>query len=273
MALAKELPMRQFMAGFTALALLPVTAMAGGFTPEVFDAWIKMRTGGDGKPVYWYAEGHVMNNVTGAVVSKMTGVDTSTVFKDPADPATWVQLSRKIFLSLDPATGEPMKDKDGNPRRPIAYPYQVKTYKLEGDEIVYTVESHDTGLVFQEPPKKNYTARKIGAVTHYNYAMFIDRVRQDGTRSQRFEVNDFVMRADAGLSEQERFQYTWVGTGPGPIVSSAISWRYSSFAAMPSQILKDYIRASAPLWLGPPKDMAEIASLRAQVPYRLSQAR
>ncbi|MDX2145699.1 MAG: hypothetical protein SFV19_20265 [Rhodospirillaceae bacterium] len=271
--------MRGLIAGLVALAMLPATATAGGFTPELFDAWVKMRTGGDGKPVYWYAEGHVMNNVTGAVVSKMTGVDTSTVFKDPADPAKWVQLSRKIFLSLDPATGELMIDKaTGNPRRPIAYPYQVKTYKLEGDEIVYTVESHDTGLVFQEPPKKNYTARKIGTVTHYNYAMFIDRVRQDGTRSQRFEVNDFLVRADAGLpdaklSEQERFQYTWVGTGPGPIVSSAVSWRYSSFDAMPSQILKDYIRAKAPLWLGPPKDMAEIASLKAQVPYQLSQAK
>jgi hypothetical protein len=265
--------MRNLLTPLIAAMLAPSVAMAGGFTPELFDAWIKMRTGGDGKPVYWYAEGHVMNNVTGAVVSKMTGVDTSTVFPDPAESGKWVQLSRKIFLSLDPTTGEIMKDKDGNPRRPIAYPYQVKTYKLEGDEIVYTVESHDTGLVFQEPAKKNYTARNIGGVTHYNYAMFIDRVRQDGTRSQRFEVNDFLVRADAGLSEQERFQYTWVGTGPGPIVSSAVSWRYSSFDAMRSKILKDYIRANVPLWLAPPKDMAEVASLRAQVPYQLSQAK
>ncbi len=262
--------MRIVIASLMALAAFP--ALAGGFTPETFDSWIKMRTGGDGKPVYWYAEGHVMNNVTGQTVSKMTGVDTSTVFQDPQEPGKWVQLSRKIFISLDPVSGEIMTDKDGNLRRPIAYPYQVKTYRLEGDEIVYTVESHDAGLVFQEPARKNYTAHKIGNVMHYNYAMFIDRVRQDGTRSQRFEVNDFLSRADAGLSEQERFQYTWVGTGPGPIVSSAVSWRYGAFDAMPSKILKDYIRAKAPLWLAPPKDMAEIAALKSQVPYRLSQA-
>jgi hypothetical protein len=246
-------------------------ALAGGFTPENFDAWVKMRTGGDGKPVYWYATGHVMNNVTGEVVSLMEGVDTSTVFKDPANPGTWVQLSRKIFISLDAKTGELALDKDGKPRRPIAYPYQVKTYKLEGDEILYSVESHDTGLVFAEAPKRNYTATQIGNVTHYNYSMFIDRVRQDGTRSQRFEVNDFFYRPDAGLKDEERFQYTWVGTGPGPIVSSAVSWRYASFDAMPSQRLKDYIRKNAPLWLNPPKDMAEIAALKKQTPYQISQ--
>jgi len=254
-----------------AIVLLPAAALAGGFTKNNFNAWIKMRAG-EGKPVYWYASGHVMNNVTGEVVALMEGVDTSTVFKDPAKPDTWVQLSRKIFISLDPATGELQTDAAGQPRRPIAYPYQVKTYTLEGEEIVYSVESHDTGVVFQEPPKKNYTARQIGSVTHYNYAMFIDRVRQDGTRSQRFEVNDFFYRPGAGLNEQDRYQYTWVGTGPGPIVSSAVSWRYSSFDAMPSQRLKDYIRANAPLWLAPPKDMAEIAALRAQVPYQIGRA-
>lgn len=263
--------MRRILIAVLAALLFPLSAIAGGFTPEIFDAWVKMRTGGTGKPVYWYASGHVMNNVTGDVVSLMEGVDTSTVLQDPAKPGTWVQLSRKIFISLDPKTGALMTDKEGKPRRPIAYPYQVKTYTLEGDEIVYTVESHDGGLVFNEPAKKNYTATKVGNVTHYNYAMFIDRVRQDGTRSQRFEVNDFLYRPDAGLNEQERFQYTWVGTGPGPIVSSAVSWRYSSFEAMPSQRLKDYIRTNAPLWLGPPKDMAEIASLKTQVPYQLSQ--
>jgi hypothetical protein len=254
-----------------AALLLPASAFAGGFTPASFDAWVKMRTGGDGKPVYWYASGHVMNNITGEVVSRMEGVDTSTVFQDRAKPGTWVQLSRKIFISLDAKTGELMTDKEGKPRKPIAYPYQVKTYTLEGDEVLYSVESHDSGLVFPEAPRKNYTARQIGNVTHYNYAMFIDRVRQDGSRVQRFEVNDFFLRPDAA-NEQERFQYTWVGTGPGPIVSSAASWRYSSFDAMPSARLKDYIRKNAPLWLNPPKDMAEIAALKAQVPYQISQA-
>jgi hypothetical protein len=249
----------------------PLGALGGGFTPENFDNWIRMRAGSDGKPVYWYASGHVMNNATGEVVALMEGIDTAIVLKDPTRPNTWIQLSRKIFISLDPRTGELQAGPDGKPRRPTAYPFQVKTYTLEGDEIIYSVESHDTASVFAEPPQRNYTARKLGSLTHYNYSMFTDRVRPDGKRSARFEVNDFFHRPDPGLSEQERYQYTWVGSGPGPIVASALSWRYSSFDDLPSQRLKDYIRSNAPLWLAPPKDMAEIAALKAQVPYALWQ--
>lgn len=253
-------------------SLAPVAALAGGFTPENFAAWISLRAG-DGQPVYWYATGHVMDDQTGEVVALMEGIDVARVFRDPERPDTWVQLSRKIFISLDPATGEIQKGPDGRPRRPTAYPFQVKTYTLEGDEIVYSVESHDTASVFAEPPRRNYTARQIGSLTHYNYSMFTDRVRPDGKRSRRFEVNDFFLRPEKGLAEPDRYQYVWTGTGPGPIVASAVSWRYPSFDALPSERLKDYIHRNAPLWLVPPKDLAEIAALKAQVPYVVGAAR
>jgi hypothetical protein len=249
----------------SALAALP--AAAGGFTPANFAAWIDLRAGSDGQPVYWYATGHVMDSVTGEVVSRIDGVDVALAFRDPAKPDTWVQLSRKIFILLDPKTGERQRGPDGQPRRATAYPFQVKTYTLRGDEIVYSVESHDSARVFSEPPRTNYTARELGGVTHYNYAMFIDRVRVDGQRSQRFEVNDFFLRAGRDLADPERYQYTWVGTGPGPVVSSVLSWRYRSFDAMPGEALKAFIRTEAPLWLAPPKDLAEIGALRAQQPW------
>jgi hypothetical protein len=251
-----------------AFASMPTLAWAGGFTPELFDAWIKMRAG-EGKPVYWYAKGNVLQEGTGKLLSHMEGFDAAIVVRDSAKPNSWIQLSRKIFISLNPATGEILKDKDGNPRKPIAYPYQVKTYTLEGDDIVYSVQSHDMTVVADEPAQKNYTATKLGNMVHFNYAMFIDRVRGDGVRTQRFEVNDFFLRPDA-KTEQERYQYTWVGTGPGPIVASAVSWRYAKFEDMPKRIV-DYVRTHAPLWQAPPKDMAEIARLKTTIPYQLSQ--
>ncbi len=250
------------------LALGAGPAAAGGFTSGNFAAWIDLRAGTDGKPVYWYATGHVMDNVTGEVVSRIDGVDVALAFRDPSKPDTWVQLSRKIFILLDPKTGQRQLGPDGKARRATAYPYQVKTYTLRGDEIVYSVESHDSARAFSEPARTNYIARELGGVTHYNYAMFIDRVRVDGQRSQRFEVNDFFLRAGRDLADPERYQYTWVGTGPGPVVSSVLSWRYRSFDAMPGEALKAFIRSEAPLWLAPPKDLAEIAALRAQQPWK-----
>jgi hypothetical protein len=40
---------------------------------------------------------------------------------------------------------------------------------------------------------------------------------------------------------------------------------------MPGTRLKEYIRTRAPLWLAPPKDLAEIEALRRQQPYALAQ--
>lgn len=246
----------------------PAPTRAGGFTPVNFEAWIRMRAGTDGKPVFWYATGQVMDNTTGAVVSRIDGVDVALAFRDPSKPDTWIQLSRKVFILLDPKTGARQLGPDGKPRRATAYPFQVKTYTLQGDEILYSVESHDSARVFNEPPRSNYSVRELGGVTHYNYSMFIDRVRVDGQRSQRFEVNDFFLRTGKGLTDPERYQYSWVGTGPGPVVSSVLSWRYDSFDAMPGEALKAFIRDEAPLWLRAPQDMAEIAALRAQQPWQ-----
>jgi hypothetical protein len=53
------------------------------------------------------------------------------------------------------------------------------------------------------------------------------------------------------------------------VVATALSWRYSSFDAIPSARLKEFIRRQAPLWLAPPRDMAEVDALRQQQPYAL----
>jgi hypothetical protein len=251
------------------IAWVPGLALAGGFTPATFADWVQMRAGQGGKPVYWYAEGRVLNDRTGERLANMEGLDVSWAYEDKTRPGTWVQLSRKIFIALDPKTGQLLTGADGKPRRPTYYPFQVRTYRLDGDEIVYNVESHDGAGIFAEPEQRNFSVRRLGEVTNFNYAMFIDRVRFDGTRTRRFEVNDFFLRRGARLREEDRYQYTWTGTGPGPAVSTALSWRYSSFDAIPSARLKQFIREHAPLWLEPPRDMAEVDALRQQQPYAL----
>ena len=250
-------------------AWVPGCVLAGGFTPATFADWLRLRAGEGGKAVYWYAEGRVLNDRTGERLSNMEGLDASWIFEDKTRPGTWVQLSRKIFIALDPKTGQLMSGADGKLRRPTFYPFQVRTYRLDGDEIVYNVESHDGARIFAEPEQRNFTVRRLGDVTHFNYAMFIDRVRFDGTRMQRFEVNDFFLRRGPRLRDEDRYQYTWTGTGPGPVVATALSWRYSSFDAIPSARLKEFIRRQAPLWLAPPRDMAEVDALRQQQPYPL----
>ena len=251
-----------------ALLAAPGAASAGGFTPDLFDAWIKMRAG-DGTPVFWYAKGNVLQEGTGKLLSHMEGFEAARAIRDPAKPNAWLHLSRKIFILRDPATGDILTGADGKPRAPIAYPFQVRTYTLNGDDVIYTVQSHDKTAVTEEPPQRNFTVQRFGGVTHFNYAMFVDRLRGDGSRTKFYEVNDFFLRPDA-TTEQARFQNTWVSAGPGPTVSNATFTRTGQFDAMPKNIV-DYVRANAPLWMAPPQDMAEIARLRKILPLPLNQ--
>ena len=80
----------------------------------------------------------------------------------------------------------------------------------------------------------------------------------------KFENSDFYVRPDEGLSEKERYQQTWVSYGVGPVMSSAVAWRYSDFESMPD-VITAIVREEAPLWLEPPQDLAEIERMRAKV--------
>ena len=227
-------------------------SFAGGFDKELFEAWLDMRTGGGETDVYWYSEGLIKDFPEGNTSAKMIGFDTARLLRDPNNPNKAIQLSRKIFYFFDPKTGERLD------RAPIAYPHQMKTYELKGDEIVYTVESNNGSSVYTLGPMENYTAQRIDGVLWFNYSVFIQR------GSGKFENSDFYVRPGEGLSEKERYQQTWVSYGVGPIMSSAVAWRYSDFESMPD-VITAIVREEAPLWLQPPQDLAEIERMRTKV--------
>lgn len=232
---------------------LPLTAKAEGFTQELFDAWLDMRIGDGTSPKYWYAEGQLKSFPDGKTTAKMIGFDTGHLLRDPDDPTKATHLSRKIFFWFDPETGLRL-DKE-----PIAYEYQVKTYELDGEDVIYSVESRSGERVSHVlPTRDNYSAKRIGDVIWFNYPVFINR------GAGKFENSDFYIQPSDGLSEQERYQHVWVSYGPGPIVSRAVAWRYSSFDEMPDQIT-EIVRQEAPLWMEPPQSMEEIEELRNAV--------
>ncbi len=225
-------------------------AFAGGFDKELFESWLDMRTGGGETDVYWYSEGVIKTFPGGETTAVMIGFDTARLLRDPNNPNKAIQLSRKIFYFFDPETGQRLD------RKPIAYPHQLKTYELKGDEIIYTVESNNGSSVYSLGPMENYAAQRIDGVQWFNYSVFIQR------GSGKFENSDFYVRPEDGLNEKERYQHTWVSYGVGPVMSSAVAWRYSSFEAMPERITK-IVAEEAPLWLNPPQDLAEIDRMRA----------
>lgn len=238
--------------------LLSNGARAGGFTPELFNTWLDLRTGGGDTDTYWYSEGVLKSFPDGAVIAEMVGFDASTLIRDPEDPAKATQLSRKIFYWFDPDTGERLE------RKPIAYEYQVKTYELDGDEIIYAVESRAGKRVSFVPPTKNYSVKQVDGTLWFNYTVFIQR--GDG----KFENSDFYLIPGDELTDRERYQHSWVSYGVGPIMSNAVAWRYTDFEDMPERI-KDIVREEAPLWMAPPRSMTEVEELRAQAKRAASE--
>ena len=105
---------------------------------------------------------------------------------------------------------------------------------------------------------RNFSAKTIDGVHWFNYPVFIDR----GTG--KFENSDFYVQPDESPSEQQRYQHVWVSYGVGPIMSTAVAWRYSSFDDMPEQITR-IVRDEAPLWMKPPESLEEVAELRSAV--------
>lgn len=238
-------------------------------TPDLLNAWLALR-GGEDSPAYWYSEGLIRPiKAGGAVQSRMVGMETWVTPPGLRTETSAVSLSRKIFFFLDREEDKIVIDPaTGKPRRPSIFAYQVRRFTLINGATDYKVESHDLRGIRQGGTGVTYTVTKTGDQLHVNYASFPRRAGPDGAMQVRSgEVYDYVDNGPAITDPPARYQMTWVGTNLDGDIANQRGHRYDSFEAIPNAWLKDMIRDKAPLWTGPPKEMAEIEALRATVPF------
>jgi hypothetical protein len=237
-------------------------------TPELFNRWIAMRGGEDG-PAYWYSDGLVRNMRGGAVESRMLGVETWITPQELRTPTKAVSISRKVYFFLE-------KDKDvivtdaatGKPRRPSIFAYQVRTFELKNGAIIYGVESHDTRSTRKAADGTIYTVTSVGDQVHVNYAVFPAIAGADGSSIARGEVYDYFDHGPAIKEMPQRYQFTWSSGNTAGTMPNMMGWRFPTFDAVPNEWLKTHIKKNGPLWMVPPKDMAEIETLRKTLPVK-----
>ncbi|MDX2145700.1 MAG: hypothetical protein SFV19_20270 [Rhodospirillaceae bacterium] len=228
-------------------------------TPALFDAWIRMRGGEDG-PAYWYSEGLVRSMLDGSVDSRMLGVETWITPKELRTPTSAVSISRKVYFFMARDQDAMMLDQaTGKPRRPSIFAYQVRTFTLIDGKIDYKVESHDTRGTRMGGDGSVYTVNAMGDYVHVNYAVFPKR---PGTTGGSGEVYDYFDHGPRIAEMPQRYQGTWTGGSTSGQLSNMAHWRYPTFDAMPNEWLKARIRKDGPMWMEPPKTMAEIEKLR-----------
>lgn len=249
----------------SALLLLALPVLAGsGFDHATYEAFVDMRVGDGSHPVYWYSVGELYSYPDGKVVAIVEGIDTARLLPVEGDCDTNHQLSRKIFVYRDPASGEVLEEVNGQPVRPIAYPYQYITYRHEGDELVTFVEQGSGERLRKIGPGRSSVARSFGEITAITSPLFLDFPTPRG-RYQAFENYDFFLQP-AGNPERQQLSWVRYGdlppwAGPGKAIMHLIARRVDRFEDLP-ETMRSYVEKKAPLWMGPPVDLNEIRELQ-----------
>lgn len=244
-------------------------AIKSATTMDQFNAWIAMR-GGEDEPAYWYSEGLIRPiKDWGKTHSRMIGMETWVTPAALRTETSAVSLSRKIYFFLEPDRDEIITDPaTGMSRRPSIFAHQVRTFTLIDGAIDYEVESHDLRGVRQGGTGVTYSVNQIADQVHVNYASFPRRPGATGEMQVTSgEVYDYFDNGPRITEMPARFQMTWVGTNLEGNIANMRGWRFPDFDAIPNDWLATIIRDKAPLWMGPPHNMAEIERQRATLPF------
>jgi hypothetical protein len=236
---------------------------------EQFNAWIRLR-GGEDTPAYWYSAGLIWPiKDEGAVAGRMVGLETWITPPDLRTETSAVSLSRKLFFFLAPDRDELVTNpRTGKPQRPSTFAYQVRKFTLVDGRINYDVESHDLRGIRQGGKGVTYTVNAHDNQVHVNYASFPRRTGPDGNmRVNSGEIYDYFDNGSQITEEPSRYQMTWVGTNLEGRIANLRGWRYATLDDLPNTWLKEIVVDKAPLWTAPPKDLSEVETLRATVPY------
>lgn len=248
----------------------PASAEAFGWTPERYETWVKSRAG-TGDPVYWYSVGTLRAFPGGELLYKFEGYDTARAKR--VSPKMTEQYSRKVYIYRDKDTNAVVREVNGEAVEPIAYPYQFITYEYKTDKdapyLQTFVEQGKAPNVRKIGPGTDITVRQVGDLELYTAPLFLDfPIPGTDKRYQTFENYDFVIPQD----QSKPGMITFMRYGPLPewaqkdgITQGAMhmtTWRIADYDDVPKS-LRDYVETDAPLWMEPPKDLADIRRLQA----------
>lgn len=233
---------------------------------EELRLWVDARAG-TGEPVHWVADGGVYEFPRGKKLFGMVGFDSSRVIWPTEEGDPIIHLTRKTFAYTDPVTGEILKEYNGEPVSPISYPYQVITYRKEGGKIFGDVEQGVGEGIRHIKMEEGMGMRWIGQDTLAVTApIFLDFPLAGGTRYEAWENYDFFLHRGDKLDEPYQMSWQRFGSlppwaGGGKAIYHLLSWRVEDENEFPPKLL-EWAKADMPMWLIPPKDMAEVRALQ-----------
>lgn len=233
--------------------------------PEALRVWVDGRAG-TGSPVHWIADGTVYEYPSGKKLFGMIGFDSSTVIWPDKEGSEIVHLTRKTFAYTDPETGAVLTEYQGKKVEPIAYPYQMITYRLEDEHIYGDVEQGVGERVQVIKAESGIPYRQMGESYIYNASVFLDFPLPSGSQYQAWENYDFFFHPENSVDQPYQMAWQRYGSlpawaGGGASIIQLHSWRVERYEEFPAQLL-EWAKAEKPMWLKPPKDVAEVRALQ-----------
>ena len=237
--------------------------------PEALKVWVDGRAG-VGEPVHWVSEGYVYEYPSGKKLFGMMGFDSSNIIWPDEEDGEIIHLTRKTFAYTDVETGEVIKEYNGETVEPIAYPYQMITYRLEDNKIFGDVEQGVGDRIQKIPFKEGIPFRKLGDTYIYNAQVYLDFPLPSGKQYQAWENYDFFINPEGSIEEPHQMTWQRYGSlpswaGSGRVIIHLHSWRVESHDEFNPKLL-EWAKAEKPEWLSPPKDLAEIRALQKGEP-------
>ncbi|MFK7886553.1 MAG: DUF1838 family protein [Gammaproteobacteria bacterium] len=234
--------------------------------PEPLRQWVDARAG-TGEPVHWIAEGGVYAYPSGEKLFGMIGFDSSTVVWPDRSGEDVVQLTRKTFAYTDPITGDILSEHNGNPVEPIAYPYQLISYRMVDGKIYGDVEQGVGERIQKIVSEDGMRIGKMGADTMtVTASVFLDFPLPNGNQYQAWENYDFFIHTGGDIDEPHQMSWQRYGAlpnwaGSGKAIYHLRSWRVESHAEFPPGLLA-WAKAVKPMWLMPPANLDEVRALQ-----------
>jgi len=234
--------------------------------PEELRMWVDARAG-TGPAVHWIAEGGVYDYPTGKKILGMIGFDTSTVIWPEKAGDEIIHLTRKTFAYTDPDTGEILTEYKGKKVEPVAYPYQMITYRMEGGKIFGDVEQGAGKAVQKIKAEDGMTTRWMGKDTMVVTApVFLNFKLPNGAQYEAWENYDFFIDKNPAADEPHKMSWQRYGAmppfaGTGPAIYHLLSWRVESEGEFPAKLLA-WAKKEKPMWLKPPESVAEVRKLQ-----------
>ena len=244
-----------------------VEPTARELAPKELRTWVDAR-GGTGETVHWVSEGGVYDHPSGEKLFGMIGFDSSKVIWPDQPGGKITHLTRKTFAYTDAETGEVLTEYNGKPVTPIAYPYQMISYRYENGRIYGDVEQGVGDNVRQIKSVDGMRTRMMGEDTMaVTASVFLDFPTSNGGRYEAWENYDFFLHTNEEIDEPHQMSWQRYGAvppfaGEGKAIYHLLSWRVESQEEFPDQLLA-WAKENKPEWLTPPQSVEEVRKLQS----------